>query len=701
MNPQSLSALLAAIITLSIGLSVFMRDRRRRAYFTFAVFCFVLFGWFVFRFFAIALESGPLFWLSQLAATAIPWAAERFFLVFLADDPRAPRPVPRRIYLLTMGFVLGLAYGALFYPIHRHWGFSAALLTFVFGALYHCMYLMYERQKATPHRPEAMRLTYLLIGGGAAVTLALTDFIPRDWVAFPPLGNVLTIIYMYFLSQTLFHYRLLDIKELLGKMVNLSVLVLILTVIYGLLLVWVKADQTSTFFFNTIVASFVILVIFEPLRGWIEDRVNRYMFREKYEFSRRLLLLRHDLANIIDVPTVVSRVLGELEASERVTHASLFLAEPSGGTFHLAGHLGPAPAEVLEGPTHGLFMSRLTERGLVTQDALEQELNHQLGEGQEDAAVALRNILVTLEELEAGVSIPLISEGQVLGLLNLRDDRLREAYATEELDELRKVALQAAITLRNSKVYEQMKERDRLAALGQMAAGLAHEIRNPLGAIKGAAQLLDSEPEEPKEEVTAPELEEQAEYLEIIVEEVNRLDRVVSQFLGYARPYRGDRASLQVNKVVHKTLQLLEPQSEDTLIEAAYADDLPAVKADAEQLKQVFLNLGLNALQAMNPAGGTLTVTTSLRPGGRRERPGDNVEIAFSDTGRGIPAEALENIFIPFFTTKESGTGLGLPICQRIIENHHGTIEVRSHPGKGTVFSVLLPTEGSMTGTVK
>ena len=701
MNPQSLSALLAAIITLSIGLSVFMRDRRRRSYFTFAVFCFVLFFWFLFRFFAIALDSGALFWISQLAATTIPWAAERFFLTFLADDPRAPRPVPRRILLTTMGFVVGLAYGALFYPIHRHWGFSAALLTFVFGALYHCMYLMYERQKATPSRPEATRLIYLLIGGGAAVTLALTDFIPRDWVAFPPVGNVLTIIYMYFLSQTLFHYRLLDIKELLGKMVNLSVLVLTLTVIYGLLLSWVGSEQTGTFFFNTVVASFVIIVIFEPIRGWIEDRVNHWMFREKYEFSRRLLLLRRDLANIIDVPTVVSRMLGELEASERVTHASLFLADPSGGTYHLAGHLGPAPAEVLDSAPHGLFMARLTERGQVTQEALEQELTHQLSESQEDAVVATRNILATLEELQAGVCIPLISESQVLGILSLKDDRLREAYASEELEELRKVALQAAITLRNSKVYEQMKERDRLAALGQMAAGLAHEIRNPLGAIKGAAQLLDRDEGEPEEQGTSPELEEQAEYLEIIVEEVNRLDRVVSQFLGYARPDRGERDSLGINKVVQKTLQLLESQAGDSKITTQFADDLPAVRADAEKLKQVFLNLGLNALQAMDPAGGTLTVTTGLRPGGRRDRPTPMVEVAFSDTGRGIPAEALENIFIPFFTTKESGTGLGLPICQRIIESHHGTIEVRSHPGKGTVFSVLLPTEGSMTATVK
>ena len=236
-----------------------------------------------------------------------------------------------------------------------------------------------------------------------------------------------------------------------------------------------------------------------------------------------------------------------------------------------------------------------------------------------------------------------------------------------------------------------MKERDRLAALGEMAAGLAHEIRNPLGAIKGAAQLLVGPDGKP---VTGQDV---PEFLSIIVEEVNRLNRVVTQFLDYARPYKGEAAEIDLNEVVRKTAQLLENQGKVVL---QLAEVLPRVRGDAEQLRQVFLNLGLNALEAMN-GGGTLTIGTGRRPFRRRGDAGAFVEVRFHDTGPGIPREQMKNLFIPFFTTKEKGTGLGLPISQRIVTQHGGVIEVRSERGKGTTFTVSLPVaeETSVTTT--
>jgi signal transduction histidine kinase len=253
-----------------------------------------------------------------------------------------------------------------------------------------------------------------------------------------------------------------------------------------------------------------------------------------------------------------------------------------------------------------------------------------------------------------------------------------------------------AITVQNSKLYERMKERDRLAALGEMAAGLAHEIRNPLGAIKGAAQLLTPTTSDDGHGIPA----ESREFLGIIVEEANRLNRVVSQFLDYARPYRGEPQPLDVNEVVRKTAQLVTPPPLPTgeggdapppppvEVHLQLSDELPRARADAEQLRQVFLNLAINGVQAM-PSGGKLTISTALRKGGRRGTP--QLEVRFRDTGVGIPPAELKNLFIPFYTTKEKGTGLGLPISQRIIENHGGTIEVRSRVGVGSTFTVVLP----------
>jgi signal transduction histidine kinase len=343
------------------------------------------------------------------------------------------------------------------------------------------------------------------------------------------------------------------------------------------------------------------------------------------------------------------------------------------------------------------FFERLSAtRGPVSIEQLERE--HAAKSASPDAETeTIDAIARALQEMNAALCIPLIADDQVLGLLCLKDERLRDAYANDEIDLFRGVAAQMAITVQNSKLYDRMKERDRLAALGEMAAGLAHEIRNPLGAIKGAAQLLlpsektAGEPSEPQ----APQPESR-EFLSIIVEEANRLNRVVSQFLDYARPYRGEPTPLDVNEVVRKTAQLVTPppvgEAAPPPVEVvlSLADELPRVRADAEQLRQVFLNLAINAVQAM-PSGGKLSISTSVRKGGRRGAPAQFLEVRFRDNGAGIPPGELKNLFIPFYTTKEKGTGLGLPISQRIIENHGGTIEVRSRPGVGSTFTVVLP----------
>jgi two-component system, NtrC family, sensor histidine kinase HydH len=306
----------------------------------------------------------------------------------------------------------------------------------------------------------------------------------------------------------------------------------------------------------------------------------------------------------------------------------------------------------------------------------------------------LTSWLSKADELTAALVFPLLGSAEteqgpwLLGLLCIRDDRARGAFDLDDVDTFRNLASAAARVIESSQAYERVKERDRLAVLGEMAAGLAHEIRNPLGAIKGAAQLLipsDSRPTEAGETV---------ELLAIIVEEANRLNNVVTRFLDYARaerPGREGSAHVDLNAIVRKTAHLLS-QNEDVKnvdVRVRTDDLLPHVAGDAESIMQVFLNLGLNALQAM-PAGGTLEILTTRR---RRSRLGYGqfAEVRFRDTGIGIPRDKLKKLFIPFYTTKTKGTGLGLAISQRIINQHGGTIEVRSTHGQGSTFSVFLP----------
>jgi two-component system sensor histidine kinase HydH len=690
LSTQALSALVVAIVGLAIGGSVFLREPRRSTHVLFATFALNISLYSFFASFAVSLASENFRWLTMLAAVSLPATAQRFFRAFLGDEA-GPPPLSRSTVAGGGMFYLALVFSRLVNsgtPIHTTPWFRAALTAYVFVGLYLSIFYLYRRYLSTPSRVEKIRLLYLVVGGVATVTAALVDLFPTETT----MGNIFITIYLYFLSQTLVRYRLLDLNELLGRMVVLAALVLIVTVVYGLLVKWVDPTRYGLFFFNSLVASTAIIIVFDPLRTRVEALVNRWMFQEKYELFRRIENLRNDLMNVIDVRDLVPKVLAALEDSRRVTHAALYIVDPDGSGYELAGHIGPKPDGRLDAVANRAFLERLRRVGVVTVEGLERELaalKNKQGEEREGVLLMSR----ALEALNGSVVLAIVGEEQLLGMLALRDERLREAYSSDEIELFRGVAASIGVTMQNSQVYERMKERDRLAALGQMAAGLAHEIRNPLGSIKGAAQYLQPIGDKLAQQSDAGT----KEFLDIIVEEVNRLNKIVSQFLDYARPYRGDQTPLDVNDVVRKTLHLIEKEEGAQRVEILtnLVEQLPMVRADAEQLRQVFLNLAINAVQAM-PGGGKLQVSTSLRRSTRRGAAAAFLEVRFRDTGSGIPVNDVRNLFIPFFTTKEKGTGLGLPISQRIIENHGGTIEVRSQLGAGATFTVLLPIEADV-----
>jgi two-component system, NtrC family, nitrogen regulation sensor histidine kinase GlnL len=231
---------------------------------------------------------------------------------------------------------------------------------------------------------------------------------------------------------------------------------------------------------------------------------------------------------------------------------------------------------------------------------------------------------------------------------------------------------------------ERLQRSDRLAALGVLAAGVAHEVRNPLVGVRAAAQLMEREPGFP------PGLQE---FTGIIIREVDRLNRLVDGLLAFAgrRPLR--LRPCNVNEIVDEALRLEESalRSGGVGVARKYDPEVPAVAGDPDRLLQVFLNLIRNGAESMAGRDGDLTVRSRferLAPqcGGRAA-----AVVEIGDRGPGIPIEIQEQLFDPFFTTKDGGTGLGLPISLRIVEEHGGAIEVQSQMGQGSTFCVLLP----------
>lgn len=299
-----------------------------------------------------------------------------------------------------------------------------------------------------------------------------------------------------------------------------------------------------------------------------------------------------------------------------------------------------------------------------------------VSEKDKDSTIAMIQDVERTGEVYQGYKVPYhLSNGEVL-YINLSASVLSNNAG----DPLGLVIIFEDIT-KQIQMENDFRRMGELAAVGQLAASIAHELRNPLSSIKGAAQFLQNEYEH------EPSI---AEFLGIIIEEVNGLSKLTTEFLEYARPMEFDLDYVDLNGVVRKTLQLMNVHIRESGVSTTEdrGADLPTIYADEKQLEQVLRNILINALQAM-PDGGRIHIRT-------RAVGGHSVELSVTDTGMGIPQEKLERIFVPFFTTKTKGTGLGLSVVQKIVENHGGHIEVTSEVGVGTTFRITLPVAGTV-----
>ncbi len=289
--------------------------------------------------------------------------------------------------------------------------------------------------------------------------------------------------------------------------------------------------------------------------------------------------------------------------------------------------------------------------------------------------------------------LPLLAKGRAIGLIGVDNVLTGRPITFSDLGFLTLLGNQAALALENSRLYSNLQEintqllqtqnrliqSEKLAALGEVVASIAHEIKNPLVSIGGFARRLDRNTSE-----NTPE----KKYLRIVLKEVKRLENILNETLAFCKDSTITSGPHHLNRIIEETLSVLDGEFQDKRISVTreLAGNLPPVLGDPQQIKQVFLNLFVNAVQAMGH-NGTLTVKSSFLSRGER----DFVQVGVYDTGGGIKREILDNIFNPFFTTKQDGTGLGLAITHKIVTQHRGELEVINHPGVGATFLVRFP----------
>jgi two-component system sensor histidine kinase HydH len=706
MDAHTQTAVLASVLAAALAMSVLLRSRKERVHWLFGLLGWSVSGWYLSTFMTRIVDhpSAHDTWtkINLVCALCVPIAAFWFFREFTG---RAFLRVQRIQWaVIASGLALGLC---VFTDVASHRWFPVLVFLYVAGTLTLSMVVLLLHRRTLKSKSERARLRYLALVGALAAGFTLLDYLSYVGLDAPAVGTVLTLTFLYALSQSMVRARLIDLYELAGKLSVLTVLSFLLAGIFWALVLLAK----NRFFVHSVAAALVVLLLFEPLRAKVEQRIAQLFFRERYSLEQTVVALRPTLTRVFDVRTMAHAVLEGLESSKRVTHAAIYLLDPTMIGYTLVAHIGPSPVPRIDAAAARPLFDRLLASPYVLREQVESELDETQEREEIREVETLSEVLQALQATHATVCMALKTEREVFGLLCIMDDRMRDAFSPEELQLLQSLAAQATTVVENSRLYRRLQERDRLMALGEMAAGLAHEIRNPLGTIKGSAQylaeLLTS---------TSAGSDKHHEFLDIIVEETDRLNRVVSSFLDFAKPAAGNPTLTDVNAAVRRSLQLLLPTLHAAHIvpRLDLRDGLPAVRIDVEQLRQVLINITQNAMQAM-PSGGELRIETSYRPrggGGRASATAEAetdddasvatrldegwVQIRMTDTGPGIADAVAETIFLPFVTTRESGTGLGLAISQRIIMAAGGHMEAHNAPQGGATLLVQLPAAQSI-----
>ena len=630
-----------------------------------------------------------------IAAILIPPAYLHFILALLTQE-RKQHIILNISYAFAILELLLLASGHLINGVQNYENLGFYEKPGGMFWLYFCSYVIVPgfaitqliiEIRSTDRAIKKNQLKYVVYSSLIGFLSGITSFFPLLNPAFPPVGAPLVYFYTLPIAYAVARYRLLDIDVVIKQSIIYALLLLILLLpCYAVVILGqISAFGAINYVFSlsTLVLFILIGFYFPKLRFLTEDALERVLFKKRQDFRDTLIRYSRDLVTIVNIGALSENLVRTVGRSLGIEKVSLLLSSEGQTGYHLEASVGLN----LEGPEHvalakeGPLVRLLQTRGSpIVREELEW-----VPVGPETSQT-----VETMGKLGAEISLPIVSKEKLIGILNLGPKQDKTVYSNEELELLSMLTNQAAIALENARLYENLKQSqdtlrraDRLSSLGLLTAGLAHEIRNPLVAIRTFTQLL-------------PERYDDAEFREgfqgLALKEVDRICGLINDLLSFARPSKPNVAPENVNDVVDNIARILETQAKEKGVEIIreFGGNLPKIWIDREQMKQVFMNLILNAIQAMKEGGSIRIATRSVSRQGA-EPSGEFVQVEIRDSGIGIPEENLQHIFDPFFTSKDEGSGLGLAVSHQIVQEHGGFVTVESTVGKGTSFFVHVP----------
>lgn len=681
MDALAQTSLLVSLTAFSLGFATLARNVRNKLFLLYAVLCLLVSAWALFYFVSSVFPlNGWYGWHLSLNAWLVPGS-----LLFIQSMMRIDRWLSSRILfwgslslclLMTVMVLFGLERHELIKNIIY---FTPTLLV-----VQTLLLVIYDRDL---NPVVGIRRRFLLYAGTLLILLTPTmDHIPGLWIGIPIFGNLALTVFLFVLSAVITQQRMLNLGSLMARFLVLVVVAFLATCVYSLITVWTQ--DFKLFFLNSFIASFFLLTLLEPIRSVVRYGIDSLITRHSHALKIELESALRELTRVVNPKeslTVFEHFLTKILAPRGIafyipsSDPKLLRRERSIGN---AEKLLRAPSDIQK---HHPIFDALEEPKVLLDQMLDDEIERMAGREAKGRMMVWRD---AMHSLGGNIIFPFQKEGRVLGIAVLDVPSPPEAFGANWsiLREIEPLADRVAELLEKSPVFDREREVERLATIGEMAAGLAHEVRNPLAAIKGAAQYLDPTSDKPE-----------SRFLGVIVEEVDRLNAVVTQFLDYAKPSAvREYKEVDLNTLIQKLVTLLSttaPEGVDLRFQSSLLS--AKIRCAPEQIHQVILNLIQNAFKAHRKwqapiFRGEKRVLVSLDAFETNELH-SMVRVTIEDNGPGIPRENLDKIFIPFFTTDPSGTGLGLPICKKIIQAHGGVIEVQSAIGVSTQFRIILP----------
>ena len=533
----------------------------------------------------------------------------------------------------------------------------------------------------------------------------------------PALGVVLSILFKFSslkylaipvlifpisIAYAIVKHKLFDIDVIIQKALVYGVLTGALGAISALLIMLFNVafanygGWKNPAFFITL--SVFLVTALNPLRNRIQNFIDLTFFRTKYDYRRTIEEISSAMTSLLNLDEISDKIIRTIQHTMFSHPVFIILFDQNSGDYRAYSKSKEPPFATIKEDNELIKLL-----GRYRQEIFKDDLIA------DDRYIRYRDKLMkTFDDFSAALFVPILFKKRLIGILSLGEKKSGLSYNSQDIKLLRILANQSAIAIENALAFRlvedyakkleeanreiretqsQLIQIEKMSAIGQLAAGLAHEIRNPLNIIEGARYYLSQLIEGENSEV-------QKEYLDYIKHEIDRTNLMIDNLLKFSRSEPPHFESVNINGILENALVLIRKQLLDNKIKLVTAlhPQIPAVMGDPNQLWQVFINVLINAIQAM-PRGGELKIDTGFYNGFS-----NNIFISFRDTGDGIEEEDLSRIFDPFFTRKETGTGLGLSISYKIVENHNGRIVVSSKKGEGATFVIELSVSQRIKG---